>query len=118
MRSSEGAVEDLVFLDVWEEAVPVGEPFVVLEELLAALRGSELHEDPRLRPARVETLFYEGLEDPVMNMLYIRRRTVPVQRGHKDLTRIYLFWILELPIHLEGLFNSLSQLGRLEGVWP
>ena len=107
MRSSEGAVDELVLLEGREERVPVGEPSVVLDELLAALRGSELHEDPRLRPARVETLFYEGLEDPVMNMLYIRRRTVPVQRGHKDLTRIYLFWILKLPIHLEGLFDPL-----------
>ena len=52
-----------------------------------------------------------------MHMLDIGRSSVPVQRRHKHLTRVYLFWLLEDTLAPERRFNTLSQFVHLERVW-
>ncbi len=82
----------------------------MLEELLLTILGLEFDEDPDLGPRTIESLLLDGLGDPSVKVLNIRRGSIAIQRCNEDGPRVDLLWLRVEGLFGEGYLHSLGQL--------
>ena len=75
-----------------------------------------LDTNANLRPSAIEALDGEGLEDPIMNMLNVRRSTVPVRGVHEELQRVQLLGFSVEALRGEKFLDPLRKLEALASV--
>ena len=107
MGKGERSIQHLVLVDRWEERVALRETTVVLDEGLLASLGPKLDTDADLRPSAVETFDQDVLDECIVEVRDIRRRSITIQRSNQNEPRIDGLWLLVDHLLLEGLLDSL-----------
>ena len=111
VRPRKSPIKDHVLLDGRVQGVALREPPVELRTLWRP----EGHADAHLRPASIETLLRETLQDALAHMQDIRRSSVPIGGGDEELPRVDGLRLLVQGL-LEGLLNPLSELAGPQGI--
>ena len=78
VRARQGPVEDLALIDLREERIALRETDVVLEELPLSFRTLEFDTNTNRGSGGIESLLNNGLDNAMMDMRHIGRRSVTV----------------------------------------
>ena len=96
--------------DCWQELVPPCELLVVLQDLPLASLAPNLHANPDGRPRSVECLLLDALQDPVMDVVGVRRGPQAIVRTHEEQVREKLLRRGVQGLLFQSLFDALGQL--------